>query len=110
MKVGDVYSSFLSADDLTLEPIDTVILGVDVERIDDKPKIVVTLRGVAKKWVVNRTNAALLSDAYGDDTDGWLDQPVRLERGRTRFMGKAVPCVSCHVPAPEAGKGGNADA
>lgn len=110
MKVGDVYSQFLTADDLTMQPIDTVIIGVDVERIADKPKIVATLRGVSKKWVVNRTNAELLTDAYGDDTDQWLDQPVRLERGRTRYMGKAVPCISCHVPAPDGGKAAPADA
>ena len=110
MKVGDVYSTFLTADDLQGPPIDTVITGVDVETIEGKPKIVATLRGVDKKWVINRTNADLLTEAYGDDTDAWLDQPVRLERGRTRFMGKPVACISCHVPAPDGGKAAPADA
>ena len=54
--------------------------------------------GAGKGVVLNKTNAGTISDAYGDDTDDWFDQPLILFSVMVDFQGKVAPAIRCRVP------------
>ncbi len=63
---------------------------------DDKP--VLYFEDRRKGMVLNRTNAAVIAEAYGDETDDWKGQPVEVFVSRTEFRGRSVPCLRLRIP------------
>ena len=45
---------------------------------------------MAAEIVVNKTNALILSSAYGDDTDDWTGQTIEVWAEAVQFQGKVV--------------------
>jgi hypothetical protein len=48
--------------------------------------------------VLNKTNAATLSDAFGDESDNWIGKAVLLCAETTTYGGKTVGCVRIRLP------------
>jgi hypothetical protein len=87
-------SKYLAASDVT-KPFTTVI--EDVETLDfaregerKRPKAVLTLKGVKKPIVVNKTNALNLSEAFGKKFSDWISNRITVKPERTQFGGKPV--------------------
>lgn len=59
--------------------------GGKVEKV-----VIVTDRGSV---VLNKTNLAVIADAYGRDANDWLGQPVKLTREKVNFGGKMVDAI-----------------
>jgi hypothetical protein len=49
-----------------------------------------------KGLVVNKTNRTALVAAFGNETDDWNDQIVRLSIGQVLFQGRMVPSIVVH--------------
>jgi hypothetical protein len=75
-------------------------------------KVVLALRATdGRPWpkglVLNKTNALILSAAYGDDTTPWVGQTVEIWKEPVNFQGRIVPGIRLapHVRVAAAGGG-----
>lgn len=105
MHINEAFpSKYLRTGDLpNKEIVNVVIDNLQVEDLmgngnpsDKKP--VLSFQGKSKGLVLNKTNANIVSDQYGDETDAWKGKPVGLYATETEFRGKMVPCVRIKIP------------
>ncbi len=88
---------------------------VTIERVAIEPlrqatgtrenKIVITFVGKSKQLVANRTQARMLVELYGDDTDNWVGKTIMLAPGKAD-NGKETIVVMAAPPAAAATPGG----
>jgi hypothetical protein len=102
MKVSELFSGFLEAEDLPDgKDIDVVIESVRRAGKDDKGKDgramenpIVSLAKVKKEWVLNKTNARAIRRLYGNETDDWAGKPVTIYRTTCAAFGDPnTPCI-----------------
>lgn len=74
---------------------------VEREEVGTDKKLALYFKGKDKAMILNKTNAFTISEAYGDDTADWYDQPLILFSIRTEFQGKPVDGLRCRVPTPK---------
>jgi hypothetical protein len=99
MKISEEFpSQYLKASDLGGREIRVAMANVEREKIGTDNKLVLYFKGKQKGLVLNKTNAATIGDAYGDDTDDWYDQPLILFSVKTDYQGKVVDATRCRVP------------
>jgi hypothetical protein len=106
----DLYGSkYLAASDVkkpfitTIEAVDKINFARDGER--QKKEAVLTLKGVSKPAVVDKTNADTLSEAFGKEFDDWIDKRITVKAERTQFGGKPVMGLRVYpVELPKKGK------
>jgi hypothetical protein len=110
MKVSEEFpSAYIKASDLGGRDIRVTMANVEREKIGTDNKLVLYFKGKQKGLVLNKTNAATISDAYGDDTDDWYDQPLILFPVKTDYQGKVVDATRCRVPTARDNKPPKAD-
>jgi hypothetical protein len=98
--MSEVLGSFVRALDLGGKSVTATVQSVAMEDMgDDGKKPVVRFVGASKGLVLNMTNANVLIEAYGDDTDNWLGRQIELYPARTEFRGKIVDAVRVRMPA-----------
>ena len=96
---GAFPSRYLKAADIPSgRPVPVVVRSVEMEAIEtehgsleDKP--ILYFMDKTKGLVLNRTNAATLSELYGDETDSWVGQRIDIIATDTTFRGRMVPCL-----------------
>jgi hypothetical protein len=99
MKISDEFpSQYIKASDLGGRDIRVTMGRVEREKIGTDNKLVLYFKGKEKGLVLNKTNAGTISDAYGDDTEDWYDQPLILFSVKTDYQGKVVDATRCRVP------------
>lgn len=106
MKLRDLYPSrFLKADDIEEEggEVRALIKGVKIEELQDpergnQDKPVLYFLRIEKGLVMNKTNAEIIGDAYGDDTDAWVGKEVLLVTEKVTAFGKTAPAIRVRVP------------
>jgi hypothetical protein len=91
----DIYGSrYLAAGDVkkAFTAVISTVEKRDIARQGErqKMKVVLTLKGVNKPVVINKTNAIVLSEAFGKNFDDWPDNRVKVQAERTQFGGKPV--------------------
>jgi hypothetical protein len=111
MKMSEEFpSKFLKAGDLQGREVRVIMQNVEREQIGqnaDDTKPILYFKGKERGLVLNKTNANTISDAYGDDTDDWLDQPLILFPAMVAFQGKTQPAIRCRVPTAKDNKAAN---
>jgi hypothetical protein len=92
--ITEMYPSrFFRAADVPKRGITLVIEDVTEEEVNGDGE------GKQKKWalkfkdedqllVLNKTNAAILAEAFGPDTDGWLNKAIALRTEKVSFGGR----------------------
>jgi hypothetical protein len=99
MKISEEFpSQYIKASDLGGRDIRVTMGRVEREKIGTDNKLVLYFKGKEKGLVLNKTNAATIGDAYGDDTEDWYDQPLILFSVKTDYQGKVVDATRCRVP------------
>lgn len=96
MKVGEMFpSKFLSAPDLRGQTVTVVIESIRHMEVQagEEHKYVVYFRGKAKGLVLNVTNANLIRDIHGEDSDNWIGKKILLWPTQTEMKGKTVACI-----------------
>jgi len=99
--VNEIYGgNYLNAASVKLEKLvnkPIVILGTEVEMIGGdthaKQKIVLTLDKIEKKLALNKTNAQIITEAYGNETDGWVGKKIYLQLTKRQFQGNVVDAI-----------------
>ena len=101
MKINEAFdSAFLGAWDLDPDKPQTVtIVGVEREEVQlpstskTEMKVVISLKGAQKRWIVNKTNSRTLFGLFGRETDTWAGKKVELYVANVNLKGKQVPAV-----------------
>jgi hypothetical protein len=102
MKVSEQFpSAYLKASDLGGREVRVTMGRVELEEIGTDKKMALYFKGKEKAMILNKTNAYTISEAYGDDSADWYDQPLILFSIRTEFQGKPVDGLRCRVPTPK---------
>lgn len=95
VKSSDIYTSkYLSAKiagqyngkKFTIDSVHKEAVGMSED--DMKDRLVMRLSGVDKPVVLNATNNAIISLAYGDETDEWVNKKVILRIVKVAFNGE----------------------
>ena len=101
MKISDLYESrFLKASDLKGKEVRVIVAQVTLEAFKDDadPKPIITFQGKEKGMVLNKTNALRLSEAFGDDTEGWRGKEIMLYSEKVMFQGQETMGLRVRVP------------
>lgn len=94
-------SNYLKSADLQgREPI-VVIAGCLMQDLGGESKPVLTFEGQQKGLVLNRTNATVLTDAFGDDTDAWMGKSIQLYSEKVFFQGQMKDGLRLRLPASQ---------
>jgi hypothetical protein len=100
-------SNWLKAADLAGHSVKVVVDRVVIEDIGDNEKPVMYFQGKQKGVVLNKTNANMIVEYYGDETAGWVGKEIELYPDKVGFQGKIVDCIRVRIQqqAPPAAEG-----
>lgn len=101
VRVGDVYkqkTNFLSVElveKLGLWEKALKIGETRLQKIRDRDKIVLELLNENNTYLLplNRTNAIILAEAFGDETETWNGKEIKLYKVKRAFQGKLVDAI-----------------
>jgi hypothetical protein len=110
MNINDFYqteSKWLKASDLKKDGKSIKVeLTIDraeiVEFKDNTKKLGIFFRGKDKGLVLNKTNAALIAEQHGNDSNDWAGKKVKIYATTTDFGGERVECIRVEQYVPEA--------
>lgn len=110
--VSDAFPGFLEAGDLDGKSITLVIKSIrDANqkdkgkdgRVIDKP--IIEFVGAKKSWVLNKTNAKIIRELYGNAFEDWTDKKIIIYPTVCDAFGKKnTPCVRVKKIYPDTGK------
>jgi hypothetical protein len=58
--------------------------------INEEEKLIIRLNGVDSPMPLNQTNLSILVEAYGEDTDEWINNKVTLNIVKVQYAGNLV--------------------
>jgi hypothetical protein len=93
-------SSFLRAAEMQ-GPQAVTIKSAAVESLGDVQKPVVRFKEISQGLVLNRTNARVLSQMFGPETDSWVGKRLTLFVASVEFRGRQVPGIRIKPSAPQ---------
>lgn len=103
MKMSDAFpSKYLKCSDLQGRTVTATISHTEMESVGDDNKPVLYFKGKEKGLVLNKTNAGVIADMYGDDSDGWQGKGISLRPTRVDFQGKRVDAIRVEFIQPPA--------
>lgn len=103
--VDEIYQSdskWLAAPDLKGREIKLTIDYAKVEEVGDNHKLVTYFKGKEKGLALNKTNARMIADSYGRDSDDWPGKEIVLYPTKTEFQGRLVDCIRVRIPTAQA--------
>lgn len=105
--INDAFpSKYLTAADLKGRSVTVTIANASIEQIgqgaDKGPKIVLTFIGKQKSFVCNKTNAKVIAQLHGDDTDDWLGKSITIAPREVEYQGNMVWSIRVSLVAPAA--------
>ena len=99
MRITEAFpTKYLKAGDLQKRRHTVTITQVVMEEGIDKP--IIYFQGAQKGMACNKTNAMMIAQLYGDDTDRWIGRQIELYEAQVLFEGKFVPAIRVQAPAP----------
>lgn len=100
MNINEQFpSKYLKSTDLKGDVATVKIKDVVVEEIGSDRKMVAYFAGKEKGMVINKTNAHTIGEAYGQDTDEWIGQPIEIFSMKVEFNGRMVDGLRVRVPS-----------
>ena len=106
MKISTIFpSKYVAAEDLNGKPITLTITTCTLEEMQshDNQKVskpVVYFAKATKGLVLNRTNATIIADLYGDETDAWTGKRITIYPTRVKAFGKTVDAIRVREEVP----------
>jgi hypothetical protein len=107
MRISKIFpSKYVKAADLEGRTITLTITKVTMDEMlthDNKKvkKPVVWFERATKGFVINLTNALIIANLYGDETDSWTGRRISIYPTRVKAFGEMQDCirVSEEIPA-----------
>jgi len=81
------------AEELELWGKPLTIKSVEVRDIKGKQKAIVEFEEIEERLALNKTNAAILAEAFGDDTAAPIGKKVTLTKTKVQFSGRLVDSI-----------------
>lgn len=106
MRISDIFpSKYVKAADLQGRPVILAIKDVRVEEMtnhsnEKERKAVVYFEKATKGLVLNRTNAQIIANLYGNETDHWRGKRVTLYPTRVKAFGTMQYCIRVKEEIP----------
>ena len=102
MKISAAFpSNYIKAGDLDGKPWPMTIRTCVMEELgqgnDKEQKPVVYFTKGTKGLVLNKTNANVIVESYGDDTGGWEGKAVEVFPTQVEFKGKLVDGIRLRI-------------
>ncbi len=102
MKISGAFpSNYVKAADLHGKPCPLTIRTCVLEELgqgsDKETKPVVYFNGRQKGLVLNKTNANVIAEAYGDETTNWEGKPVEVYPTQVQFRGNLVDAIRIRI-------------
>ncbi len=100
MSVKDLYQSkgdWLKADDLKKKAIRVIISDAKIEKVGEDDRIVLSFKDKEKKLVLNKTNADVVADVYGDEELAWIDHEIIMYPTVCEYKGDSVACIRVRI-------------
>lgn len=86
-----ITTKYLSAKNIgALKGTKHIINAAFSEVINDEDKLLIRLSDIDTPMVLNQTNLNILCDAWGDDTDEWINNAVVINVVKVTFNGSVV--------------------
>jgi len=99
MNISEAFpSKWLKAADFKGRSVTATIDNVEMEKVGDGDKPIIYFRGKEKGLCLNKTNASIIVEDYGDDTRLWGGKPIEMFPDKTSFQGKMVACIRVRIP------------
>ena len=99
MRMSDAFpSKYLKADDLNGREVKVIIERVEKQEINGEEKPVIFFRGKRQGLICNKTNAKIVVQALGDETDKWCGLEIILYSTTVDFQGKSTPTIRVKPP------------
>lgn len=101
MRISEQFAgNYFKAADLP-QPRVLTIQAVELAALPEgETKPAVQFVGEQQQLMLNKTNAFVLAEMFGDDSDAWKGRPVELYATTTTFSGRTVPCIRVRPPQP----------
>lgn len=95
MNANDAFpGKFLKAADLQGRRVRVEISNVEIGKVGENRKIIITFRGKERQMVCNKTNMNTLVQLTGSsETDDWIGWVVTLYAGHTTYQGQTVSAL-----------------
>ena len=90
--------NYLKAADLKGRQVPVTIERVEMEDVGGDHKPVVYFQGAERGLVLNKTNASIISDMYGSETNQWGNKRIVLYPARVEFQGRLVDAIRVQHP------------
>jgi len=88
--------TFLNAKQIAesnLEGIELTIEKVETRDLNDTKKLVLSFEGREELLALNKTNANIMVEKYGKETDGWIKKKVDLMLVKVKYQGSQVDSI-----------------
>lgn len=103
--ISEVYQSnsdFLKAEDIGTNFWTVTIREIGMKDFDDGTrKLFVAFVELDKSLVLNKTNADMIGELFGKDTDGWVNHQIMLMTMPVDYQGKKVQAIRVRAPAQQ---------
>jgi len=86
-------SPYMKADDLNGRTATYTVTGCTAEAVGEDTKLVLAFSEIDKPLVMNKTNATIMAELHGPETDGWTGKQIKLVPATTQYQGKMVKCT-----------------
>jgi hypothetical protein len=86
-------SKYLKAADLNGRELKATIDHAEMRDIFGADKLIISFRDNRKDFVCNKTNATVIADCAGDNTDNWPGLEIILYPTMVTFQGKSVSAI-----------------
>ncbi|MDA7663806.1 hypothetical protein N8569_00730 [bacterium] len=94
-------SKFLKSEDIGNQRWPLTIRAVQMEEVgDNEHKPIVYFHELEKGLVLNKTNAEMIVQLYGDDTDRWTGQRIEMYATPVQYQGQSKMGLRVLGPAP----------
>jgi hypothetical protein len=95
-------SKYVKAADLKGKPVTKTMTYAEREKFGNgESGFVLHFKNEERGFVLNKTNSFVISEAYGDDTDGWRGRKVTLYPTKVTYAGKEVDGIRVRIPTEE---------
>ena len=85
--------SYLKAGDLQGRRVTVTMAHVAIEELGGEHKPVLYFEGKERGLVLNKTNANIIAELHGPETDDWAGRKITIYPARVEFQGKIVDAI-----------------
>lgn len=102
MRMSQAFpSKFLKSEDIGNQRWPLTIRAVQMEEVsDNEQKPIVYFHELEKGLVLNKTNAEMIVQLYGDDTDRWTGQKIEMYATPVQYQGQSKMGLRVLAPLP----------